>query len=325
MAQILSDAELKAVLGTIIVDGDPECIRPNSYVLRIGESGEFLNTGKEFSLGKAKKGIRVPPGHSVGVTSHESVDFRRDTVRKIFPDQDLHGLISPTTDLSREGIVAPTTQIDAGYFGTPNWTLTNTSSEERRFVHRERIFRLTIFRLQEGETPQEVYKGDYQGQTGYVRSERKGAPIGMKDSDWEDSYVKGGPEDLLETLIRSGYPWHVLGQRLKIIDQQFKSVTDEYADIRDSIEKLTKDVTQIRESQGDVPDTIRKVVRDEATALQNRWLVGAGAMLLGTIGLTLSATSNKVVFEFLRDHGVWVGLGLVVIAVAATYLISRRN
>jgi hypothetical protein len=58
-----------------------------------------------------------------------------------------HRLTSDYCGNSREGIVAPTTQIDAGYYGTLNWTLTNTSSEERRFVHKERIFRLTILSL----------------------------------------------------------------------------------------------------------------------------------------------------------------------------------
>src|SRR6266850_984730 len=148
MPSILSDAEIRKLLGTVIVNGEPDGVHPNSYILRLGEAGEFLNTGKEFSLGKTKKGIRIQPGHSVGVTAFETIDFRRLTVHKLYPGNDLFGIVSPTTDLSREGLVAPTTQVDAGYFGTLNWTITNTSSEERRFVHKERIFRLTIFRLE---------------------------------------------------------------------------------------------------------------------------------------------------------------------------------
>ena len=48
MATILNDIEIKRLLGTVIVDGDSSCIRPNAYVLRLGSAGEFLNTGKEF-------------------------------------------------------------------------------------------------------------------------------------------------------------------------------------------------------------------------------------------------------------------------------------
>ena len=139
MATILNDAELKKLIGTVIHDGDPISIRPNSYILRLGAKGEFLNAGKLFTLGDAKKGIRIQPGHSVGLTALETVDFSPDTVQKHYHDCALHAFISPTTDLSREGIVAPTTQVDAGYSGTLNWTITNTSSEERRFVYRESV------------------------------------------------------------------------------------------------------------------------------------------------------------------------------------------
>ena len=325
MAKILNDTELKKLLGTVIVGGDPSSIKPNSYVLRLGASGEFINTGKEYELGKMKKGIRVHPGHSVGVTALEAIDFRRETVRRHYPDQDLHGVISPTTDLSREGIVAPTTQVDAGYYGTPNWTLTNTSSEERRFVFKERLFRLTIFLLQEGETPENLYKGDYQSQLGYVRSRRQGPPVGMKATEWEDGQQKGGPEDLLESLIKSGYPWNTLGQRLKVIDQQFKAVTEEYASISDAIGKLTTDVDQIKREQGQVANTVRMVLREEASSLQNRWLIGSGALMSAFVGLALSAASNEGVLSFLQNRGTLIGLPLLTLALIVIGLISRRS
>ncbi len=131
--KLLSDKELKKALGKIIIGGDDSCLRPNSYILRLGAKGEFKNTGKEFEIGKAQKGIRVDPGHSVGVVSFETLDFRRETVDEVFPGCALHAFLSPTTDLSREGVVAAATQVDAGYHGTLNWTLNNTSSECRNF------------------------------------------------------------------------------------------------------------------------------------------------------------------------------------------------
>jgi len=262
MATVLNDQELRKLLGTVIVDGDVTCVRPNSYIMRLGASGEFLNSRKEFTLGKEKQGIRLQPGHSVALTAHEKLDFTRGTVHKIYPDSDLHGLPSPTTDLSREGIVAPTTQVDAGYCGTLNWTITNTSSEERRFIFKERIYRLTIFRLSQGETPQQLYDGVYQGRTGYIRSQRRGAPTGMRESEWADSVVEGGPEQLLENLIKSGYPWHALGHRLKEIDGQLKGVTDEYAEIRDSLDKLAVDVDSTRQQQGTFAGALDKLAAD---------------------------------------------------------------
>ena len=325
MPYILSDAEIRKLLGTVIVNGEPDGVHPNSYILRLGEAGEFLNTGKEFSLGKAKKGIRIQPGHSVGVTAFETIDFRRLTVHKLYPGNDLFGIVSPTTDLSREGLVAPTTQVDAGYFGTLNWTITNTSSEERRFVHKERIFRLTIFRLEKGETPDAVYEGDYQSQLGYVRSRRKGPPVGMKDTEFEGPHVKGGPENLLDDLMKSGYPWHGLGQRLKVIDQQFETVTNEYADIRDSIEKLGSDVIQIKSRQSEFSEAVRKVVREEAGDLQNRWLIGASSLLLGLVGVGLTVYSNKTAAAMLEEHGMLVGFVLAIAAAVTLFVISKSK
>lgn len=325
MATILNDHDLKRLCGTVILDGDESCIRPNSYILRLGPAGEFLNTGKEFEIGKKKKGIRIQPGHSVGVTAYETLDFGREAVHKIFPDRDLHGLLSPTTDLSREGIVAPTTQVDAGYHGTLNWTINNTSSEERRFTYKERIFRLTIFLLEEGERPEHVYAGDYQSQTGYVRSRRSGPPVGMKAAEWEDGLVKGGPEEMLDHLIKSGYPWHLLGSKLKEIDRQFKSVTEEYSEIHDAISILTTQTNQIQERQRETPEIVRKVLRDEAGSLQNRWLIGAGSLLLGLLGIVVSVSSSPAALDFMKQFGTGTGLLLVVLAAIGLVVISRRR
>jgi hypothetical protein len=147
----------------------------------------------------------------------------------------------------------------------------------------------------------------------------------MKEAEWEDGQVKGGPEDLLDNLIRSGYPWHILGSRLKEIDLQFKSVSDEYAEIHDSINNLSRQVTSIDERQHDTPDTVRRVLREETTSLQNSWLIGAGSLLLGFTGVALAVSSNQRVWQFLRDYGAIVGIALIAIAAVALTLISKRK
>ena len=325
MAMLLNDASLKSLFGAVILNADEDCLRPNSYVLRLGAFGEFVDTGKEFDLSAEKGGIRIHPGHSVGVISYEDLDFRRETVHKIFPDHDLHAIVSPTTDLSREGIIAPTTQVDAGYHGTLNWTFTNNSSHERRFLFKERIYRIAIYQLSEGELPEHLYTGDYQSQTGYVRSKRKGAPVGMKESEWEDPFVKGGPQDLLDQLIMSGYPWEMLGKRLKGIDSQFKDITNEYSDIQDAMDKLNRSVDQLRERQSDTQNVVRNVLREEIGALQNRWLIGAGSLVFGGIGLFLAASTNDTVWEFIQNYGTALGLGLVVAASTILFVLSRQK
>ena len=222
MATILNDKELEKLFGTVIKDADKSCVRPNSYILRLGANGAFINTGKEFEL-KENNGIRLAPAHAVGITALETIDFSQDTVNKIFPECDLHGFLSPTTDLSREGLIAPSTQIDAGYKGTLNWTITNPSGKTAEFVYGERLFRMTIVRLEKGERPELPYQGDYQEKQGYVPSRRRGAPKGMKESDWESAGVDGGPEEKLEELINSGYPWDILGTGLKTVTNEMLS------------------------------------------------------------------------------------------------------
>ena len=109
----------------------------------------------------------------------------------------------------------------------------------------------------------------------------------MKKSEWEDAFVKGGPQDLLEQLIFSGFPWGMLGKRLKEI-AQFKDVTNEYSQIYDLIENLDKSISQIQERQSDTPKMVRDLLREEVGSLQNRWLIGAGSLIIGAIGLNLT-------------------------------------
>lgn len=147
----------------------------------------------------------------------------------------------------------------------------------------------------------------------------------MKDAEWEDGQVKGGPQDMLEHLIRSGYPWNILGSRLKEIDQQFKSVTDEYAEIDESLKALARQVNAIGEKQSDATNTVRAVLRDEAGSLQNRWLIAAASMLAVFVGLGVTLFSSPSVSQFVKSNGMFVGLGMIVLAVAALFLNSRRK
>ena len=335
MAQLLNDNEITSLLGSVIENGDRACVRPNSYVLRLGSSGEFHTTGKEFQLGSGpndKKGIVVSPGQSVALTALETIDFSRETVKQHFPDCDLHGIVSPTTDLQREGVVAPTTQVDAGYRGTLNWTLSNSSSEERRFIFGERLFRLSILKLADGERPDALYEGAYQNREGYVRSERKGAPTGMRAVDWENSTTEEGPEALLDRLIQSGFPWNVLGTRFKVIDDQFKTVTNEYADIRDSIgrlegsvERLEQDVEKAVRAQDGLTEKVRGVLREELPAVEDRLLIKAAHWILLLVGIGIAFSSSQPARVILESYGVPIGLGLMVVVTLSWFLRRRRG
>ena len=169
--KILNDAEIKKLIGAVIIDGNESCIRSNAYILRLGAEGKICKTGKQLKLSnRKKKGIAIPQGHSVGIVALETLDFRTEIVREIYPENDLCGSLWPTRDLSQKGIVAPTTHIDAGYMGTLNWTLTNTANVERCYSYGQRICRLSIFKLEVDETPEFPYEGDDGYNTGLVRS-----------------------------------------------------------------------------------------------------------------------------------------------------------
>lgn len=333
MATLLTDQELRKLFGTVIINAVDECVRPSSYIIRLGGPGEFINTRKEFAL-KPGKGLDLHAGHSVGVTSLETIDFGKEAVDKIYPGCNLHGFLSPTTDLSREGLVVSSTHVDPGYHGTLNWTINNHSSTQAKFIYGEKLFRLTVFRLEHDENPQSLYDGDYQGKTGYVRSERRGAPVGMKDSDWINPLVSDSPENKIEELIKSGYPWNLLGQQFKQIDDQFKTVTNEYSEIRDAIENLQREIGQINDKMSkqvpitkqDMDKLVVEVKEDVDKLVEGRYkdfFLKVYGSLAGLIGIGLIILTNDKAKDFIYEHGVIIGLLLIVLSIATSLLLRK--
>ena len=147
-------------------------------------------------------------------------------------------------------------------------------------------------------------------------------------SDREESTTKEGPKVLLERLIQSGFPWNVLDTRMKAIDDQFQTVTNEYADIRQSMDRLEgnfrrleEDVRDIRKELAHVPDKVREIVKDE----QHRWLGGAASVLIGLTGVALAATKFPLAAQWLDTHGGWIGTGMAVAAMLVTWILYGRR
>lgn len=316
MAIILGDKELKKLLGSVIINGDESCIRPNAYVLRLGAKGEFQNTNTAFNIGSQdKKGIKLASGHAAGLSSHEQLDFRRETVYKIYPKCDLFAYLSPVTDLSREGITTHTTQVDVGFHGILSWTIKNTSNEENQFLFKEKLYRLTIFKLdQNEERPEKPYEGDYQGKTDYVRSTRKGAPRGMKENEWATSHVDGSPEDHLKNLISSGFPWNILGKQLNLIDGDLKTVTEEYSKIDDSLRNLSKEV-----------EGLPKMVEDKITQKKPELILALGTLIVFLLGIGITIFTNDQAVNFIGNFGPFVGIGIMVLALGLFWFIRKRK
>jgi deoxycytidine triphosphate deaminase/tetrahydromethanopterin S-methyltransferase subunit G len=317
MAKLLNDIELKKLIQhNIIIGGNEDCVRPNAYVLRLGAKGEYINieNNKEFNINNKKKGFKLPPGVSVAIISLEELDFRRDTVHQLYPKCDLFAWMSPITDLSREGIITQTTQIDVGFNGVLNWTFNNTSNKENEFLYKENLYRLSIFKLEDGEeVPERPYEGTYQNQKEIVRSKRKGAPRGMKESEWETPFDMNSPEKHLEFLASSGYPWNILSKQFKALDGEFKTITDEYSRIDNSITKLNHKVDSI-------PNEIDKKIN----AKQSDFLINIAVVFSALIGVVISVVTNDITREFLFQYGAFVGLGILIVAISI-FVINKKK
>lgn len=140
------------------------------------------------------------------------------------------------------------------------------------------------------------------------------------------------PEALLNRVIESGFPWNVLGTKLKAIDDQFRVVSEEYASIHDSIGRLQdevgslgRDVEQIRNDQGNLTERIRQIVREEIPAIHDRWLIGTASLIAVLIGLGLSVFGSPDMRQVLATHGAWIGASLVILGVAGGIWLARRR
>ena len=91
------------------------------------------------------------------------------------------------------------------------------------------------------------------------------------------------------------------------------------------IKDLTNSVLQIRERQGETQNTVRKVLREEIGSLQNRWLIGAGSLLIGILGISLSVVTNKTILPLVQTYGAVIGIGLTVTAAVALAIIARQK
>lgn len=175
MAKVLPDRQIHKLLGTVILDADENRINPNGIEIRLGKHGLFQSTDEEKELGPGMF-LKVLPGESVTISSYETLVFTREVIHRISPGCDLMALITPTTTMMREGIMQTATKVDSGWSGALNWGLRNSSTRDFILGYGEPIFKLTIFLLEEGETPDVPYgdraKDRYQNIQGVSRSKR---------------------------------------------------------------------------------------------------------------------------------------------------------
>src|SRR5271154_2725845 len=104
VARILSDKDVRKLLGSVILNADENRINPNGIEIRLGKHVLFQSTDEEKELDVGMY-LKILPGESVIISSFEDFAFTEETISKVFPGCDLMALITPTTTMMREGIM----------------------------------------------------------------------------------------------------------------------------------------------------------------------------------------------------------------------------
>ena len=185
----------------------------------------------------------------------------------------------------------------------------------------EPIFKLTLFLLENGEVPEQVYgqrnDDQYQKTQGFARSKRQISANIPKSKLIGSSNKKLDPA---KQLHEAGYPFSHIGTELMNLDGKFEVVSNEVLLLKDAIQDEAKALS-------------RKVDDSQAAALEkvehlfDRKFVGISLMGLGCISLMFAAVT------FLRERGFtgtalgWValipGLGLPAFAYMLTHRLRR--
>lgn len=237
MARILSDREVKSLLGSVIVGAEEKQLNPNGIELCLGQKIKFISTSeiKEIPVGYF---VKVGPGESALIASLERLDFSRETVQKHFPNAMLMAIITPTTTMIREGIMQAATKVDAGFVGNLNWGFRNSSSKDFILQHGEPLFKLTFFLLEDEEVPEVSYgekpNHKYQNTEGILPSARR-LPVDIPNQKVvSSSFEKLDPK---KQLREAGHPFSFIGTELTKLDGKFEVVSTGVQALKDKIDE----------------------------------------------------------------------------------------
>jgi deoxycytidine triphosphate deaminase len=296
MARILSDREIKTLLGTVIQGSNETLLNPNGLELRLGRKVRFISTGEEKEIQDGCF-VKVAPGETAIIASLERIDLSKATIQKHFPRCMLTAFVTPTTTMMREGIMQAATKIDAGYQGNLNWGFRNNSFKDFKMQQGEPIFKLTFFLLQGDEVPEVAYgeKADdkYQNTDGIMSSTRR-LPVDIPEEKVVSaSFDKLDPK---KQLREAGHPFTYIGSELIQLQGKFELVSSDVRALTGKIESETKSlVGKIDETKGALLDKVDSVFQTKFL-----WAVtlfaGVVTFLFGVLGFIqkTSLTSGAI-------------------------------
>lgn len=317
LAKILSDREVRKLLGTVILNADPNRINPNGIEIRLGKYVLFHSTDEEKELGPDMY-IKILPGESVTISSFEQFKFKKEDIGKVFPGCDMMALITPTTTMMREGIMQAATKVDSGWKGTLNWGLRNSSIKDFVLGYGEPIFKLTFFLLEGDEVPEIPYgerpDDRYQDTDGIVRSTRK-----LPASIPKGKIIASSAErlDPVKQLREAGYPFNHIGSELADLHGKWQVVSNDVILLKGAITEETQKLS-------DKVDDAQRTVLEKVEHLFTRKFLEAIGFIIGCFPIMFG------VLTFLKDRGI-TGTALGVIAILCgfgifglVFLLSRK-
>lgn len=280
---ILPDRDIRRLLRDVIAGGDPNLINPNGIELRLGKSIRFLSTGEEKEL-EPDQFLKVCPGETVPISSLEKIDFSRETVQIHFPKCMLMAFITPTTTMMREGILQASTKVDAGFRGNLNWGLRNGSAKDLIVQYGEPIFKLTLFCLDQTESP-EVSYGERPTHQYQDTKRRIPADINKKQLICS-SFDQLDPK---KQLREAGYPFDHIGSELVRLDGKFEMVSRDVALLKTEFEQRTKELSGKIESEtkslGTKLDETKTSLLEKVGVLFHQRFTKAASIIVGAIPL----------------------------------------
>jgi deoxycytidine triphosphate deaminase len=330
MAKTLPDKEIRRLLADVISGGDPDLVNPNGIALRLGTHVRFLSTGEDMELSPGHF-LKVCPGETVLISSLERIDFTRETVQKYFPNSMLMGWISPTTTMMREGISQVTTKVDAGFRGTLNWSLRNSSIKDLILHYAEPIYKLTIERLEQDERPEVDYGAgpthQYQDTQGIRHSARRLPADIPKSKIVSSSFEKLDPK---KQLREAGYPFDHIATELVELDGKFEVVSSDVRLLKDQftqqgqqlsakIEAESKSLMdKLKETESALLEKVRTLFNDRFAVIVGVIIGAIPIMYGGVVFLQEKTILSRSSIAFIAALS-----GAIVFLIA--WLMSRRQ
>ena len=329
MAIILPDRDVKKLIGSVLANADPELVNPNGIELRLGKHVLFHSTDEERELAPGQF-LKVSPGESISISSMELIDFRKSTVENLFPSCTLMAFITPTTTMMREGISQAATKIDAGFHGVLNWGLRNSSTKDLLLQYGEPVFKLTIFVLDEQESPEIVYgdraKDSYQGSEGIVRSARR-IPANIPKTQIISSTFEN--LDPKKQLREAGYPFDHIGTELTNLHGKFEVVSSDVRMMRDEFHRTTDELSSTFSSETNrlsdkIEDTRQSLMGTVESLFERKFIRIAGG-IVGSLTVLYGGITylQEAAFATATITLIAVVVGLLIILIS--YYLTERE